>query len=48
MDKEEFFEYIWAKINVDISEKRIVDIQEVFDEAIYVFFGDYEKKEGVN
>jgi hypothetical protein len=42
--QREFFDYVFAKIQHDIENKRKVDIQEVFDEAIFVFF-DVDNKQ---
>ena len=36
--QKEFFDYVFARIQNNIEDKRKVNIQEVFDEAIYVFF----------
>jgi len=43
--QKEFFDYVFARIQHDIENKRKVNIQEVFDEAICVFF-DVENEEG--
>ena len=43
--QKEFFDYIFARIQSDIESKRKVIIQEVFDEAIYVFFDVENDKE---
>ena len=45
--QKEFFDYVFARIQADIESKRKVIIQEVFDEAIYVFF-DVENGEDSN
>ena len=39
--QQEFFDYVFARIQNDVENKRKVNIQEVFDEAIYVYFDDY-------
>jgi len=46
--KEEFFDYIFARISADISDKRKVNIQDVFDEAVYVYWGDYMEENANN
>ena len=42
--QKEFFDFVFARIQSDIEDKRKVNIQEVFDEAIYVYF-DVENDE---
>ena len=42
-NQNEFFDYIFARIQNDISEKRKVNIQDVFDEAVYVYYGNYRE-----
>jgi hypothetical protein len=39
--QQEFFDCVFARIQNDVENKRKVNIQEVFDEAIYVYFDDY-------
>ena len=46
--QKEFFDYVFARIQHDVEVKIKVNIQEVFDEAIYVYWGDYLEEDEDN